>query len=372
MPASIANINGVDCFAAVGQREDVWHLLGQYKVPTDGKQGLTADEMIDLAGLGWSVVKVQNYARNAKGVVVPVNSASIFRDIDSMELGQVGLDFAIKQNRDCFRFIDTLLEANGGSHFDTAGALGNGSKVFVSVRVPKADINIGNDSMKASLIFATAHDGSMAHTVKLSEIRPVCANTLDMALSGSGEMFRVKHTKNAESRLDRAKDLMQGVVQNAKTLEEKLRLLASRKITKDSLKSILDRLFPPPKEENANTTRRENVLADVLSLYESNDKNAFPEMRGTAYNLLNAVTEYTDHVRTARITDNREGYTLQQARAENAVVGTGATLKSKALEVIEMLTVGAPMHSVLVSRPIEHKEATGGSLLDDVLANHEN
>ena len=71
--------------------------------------------------------------------------------------------------------------------------------------------------------------------------------------------------------------------------------------------------------------------------------NAFPAIRGTAYNLLNAVTEYTDHYRTARITDARQGYSIEQARAENAVIGTGERLKSSALAVIEELTADDPV-----------------------------
>lgn len=130
--------------------------------------------------------------------------------------------------------------------------------------------------------------------------------------------------------------------------------------------AVMDRLFPKPEGKDQNTTRRENILADVLSLYESNDNNAFPSIRGTAYNLLNAVTEYTDHYRTARITDAREGYSVDQARAENAVVGTGERLKTQALEVILESTAGAPVHSVIQSRPIPGT----GSLLDAVLANH--
>ena len=144
-------------------------------------------------------------------------------------------------------------------------------------------------------------------------------------------------------------------------------MLAQRKMTRDSLKSILDRLFPAPKEKDASQTRRENVLADVLSLYESNDKNAIPSIRGTAYNLLNAVTEYTDHYRSARITDSRKDYSVDEARAENAVLGTGERLKSQALDVILEDTAGNPVHQVIMSRA---SVPESGSLLDAVIANH--
>jgi hypothetical protein len=143
-------------------------------------------------------------------------------------------------------------------------------------------------------------------------------------------------------------------------------MLATRRITRESLTAVMDGLFPKPLGKDQNTTRRENIVADVLRLYESNDNNAFPSIRGTAYNLLNAVTEYTDHYRTARITDAREGYTIDQARAENAVVGTGDRLKTLALDVILETTEGVPVHSTSYSKPAN----SSGSLLDAVLANH--
>jgi phage/plasmid-like protein (TIGR03299 family) len=209
------------------------------------------------------------------------------------------------------------------------------------VRVPKADISIGPDKHESYLVFTTAHDGSMAHTAKLTTVRVVCQNTLNSALSSEGAMFRVKHTTTADIRLERAKSLMTGITVDAKALETKLAQLASRKMTRETMVSVLNRLFPAPKEENANTTRRENVLTDVLNLYASNDNGAYPEIAGSAYNLLNAVTEYTDHFRSARITDSRQGWSQQQARAENAVSGTGDRLKSNALAVIDEVTSDA-------------------------------
>jgi phage/plasmid-like protein (TIGR03299 family) len=346
----------------VGAREDAWHKLGQRC-----DSAVNWEKAMELAGLDWQVMKTQNYARNPQGHVVPVSSYSVFRDTDGAELASnVGEGFTVKQNRECFQFVDDLLQANGGAHYDSAGALGNGATVWCAVRVPRADIAVnGEDKSESYLVFTTAHDGSMAHTAALSSVRVVCRNTLRQALSTNTGILRIKHTKNANARFEDAKRTMDGVVMDAQKLQEKLQMLATRRITRESMTAVMDRLFPKPAEKDQNTTRRENILADVLRLYESNDNNAFPAIRGTAYNLLNAVTEYTDHYRMARITDARQGYSIEQARAENAVVGTGERLKSQALDVILETTAGAPVHSAIYSRPV----TTTGSLLDDVLAN---
>ena len=72
------------------------------------------------------------------------------------------------------------------------------------------------------------------------------------------------------------------------------------------------------------STRRDNILASILAQYEYNDGDVFPEQRGTAYNLFNAVTNWTDHERS----------TKADGRAEAAVFGSGAALKSNALDLI--------------------------------------
>lgn len=362
MAHNIAKIAGKDAMFCVGKREDAWHLLGQRC-----ENAASWKEAMQLAGLDWQVVKVQDYATNPAGLTVPVPTFTVFRDIDSAILGSVGAGFAVLQNDQCFQFVDNLLEANGGSHYDSAGALGNGAVIWCAVRVPSADIEIvGGDKLESYLVFTTGHDGSTATKVFLTTVRVVCQNTLQMSLKEANAMVSVKHTKNANARLDKAKDLMQGVKANAKNLEDKLKKLANFQMNRKSIVTVLDRLFPPSKEENANQTRRENVLSEILELYSKNDDNAIPEIRGTAYNLLNAVTEYTDHYRSARLTDGRAGMTLATARAENAVTGTGDRLKNNALEIIEQVVMA---DGSLVDR-VRDDVAPSGDLMTDILAKH--
>jgi len=222
----------------------------------------------------------------------------------------------------------------------------------------RLSVNVGNDESNVYLLFSTSHDGSMAHTYRTCVTRVVCQNTLNMALGEKTRaVFRVRHTVNAQSRLDDSHKALEAMGQDVKSIEAKLNFLAARKMTREAMTSILDRLFPKQKADDGQereTTRRENILAEILTLYESNDGNAFPEQRGTAYNMLNAVTNYVDHERSAR----------NDGRAASAMFGSGDVLKSKALEVISTTAHGLP------AKTITHVPSIppSGSILDQIVA----
>lgn len=344
MAHDIARINGIDSMFAVGGREAAWHQLGQRI-----NQAATWEQAIKLANLDWQVKKQDLYARALVAPFAPFkvpDTQAIIRDTDSAYLGCVGTGYEPIQNREAFDFMDAVIGERGGAHYETAGALGSGERIWVLARVPGADIRIhGTDDVsRGYLLVATAHDGSMSYLAKLCAERVVCANTLAVALGESSKaVLRIKHTRSAKDRLALAQKLLQGVVKDADALSARLNALAQRRMTKDTMVNVMNRLFPENKEAQSDT-RRMNLVTKVLELFESNDGNAVPQIRGTAYNLLNAVTEYTDHFRTARLTSGRDS--VDKARAEAALFGTGDRFKSDALVAVLEETEACPAHDL--------------------------
>ena len=341
-------------------RQAAWHKLG-----TVTGKFMTADEL--LADKSFQYVVFKSQLRD--GLNRPVDAWGTFRwnfadklagNKDAAEfLGVVGEDYTVIQHDEGFKSIDALMQSVDGAHYETAGVLGNGEQVWAL-----ADLNlgyqIGDDVHKNFVLFVTGHDGSMAHRYSLCDERVVCRNTLKMALAERGLSASVRHTKNAQNRIIDARAAMAGIQGQVTTLAQRMNFLANRKVTREAMTSVLDRLFPKSRDDNGDardTSRRTNILADVLRLYESNDGNAFPEQRGTAYNLLNAITNYTDHERSSK----------ENGRAESALFGSGDALKGKALEVIMESAKGLPEVSSRMSFHVG-QGSTGSGLLDDVLA----
>lgn len=298
-------------------RQAAWHGLG-----TVTGSYMTWSDILTNGGLDFQVIKNQLEYQGA-----PVEAWGTFRSDNGVMLGTVGKDFEVVQHTLGFEFLDQLVGNKNGAHYETAGVLGKGEQVWGLIDL-NVTISVRGDITKGYLLFATGHDGSMSWLNKMVFTRVVCANTLAVAMGERSKAeFRIRHTKNANKRIVDAHKALIMIESDMKTVEERLNFLAGRKVTREVVTGVFDRLFP--KREKADgtpvdTTRRQNVLDSILMNFELNDRNAFPEQRGSAYNLLNSITEYVDHDRSSR-GDNRE---------QSAMFGSGDALKTKAYEYI--------------------------------------
>lgn len=303
-----------------------WHNLG---ARVDKAQ--TWKQAVKLAHLQWDVVKEQL----ASLAGVAVNAFGLFRSDDKRFLSAVGPDYEPIQNADCFTFVDYLLGQVDGAHYETAGSLGNGETVWALAQMPEVIRIKGTDDIsKNYLLFVDYRKQGKAAVAKLTSTRVVCNNTLTMALSDNEKIFRIRHNADVKSKLELAKTAILGVRGDIADLDKKLNFLASKLMTRESMTTILEHLFPNIKESNLQQARAN----DILERYEDNDGNVFKTERGTAFNLLNAVTRYVDHVQSVpvRVADGTTNLVAirEQKRAESSLFGSGDRFKTEALEVI--------------------------------------
>lgn len=326
---------GRDTYAG---RLDAWHALGS----VTGKFN-TWRELYEAAGAAFQVMKFQLEfqgelinswgtfridAEIPKGIT-PTKKITLAdkRDYYLTFLGTVGEGYQVIQHTDSFELLDHLVGQVDGAHYETMGTLEFGRLIWAQVD-PNFSIRVGDDVSNIFLTAHTSHDGSKAFDIFETGTREVCRNTFRIgSLKRLANTLRVRHTKGAQKRIESLKAEIDEIKNVALTMQDRLLYLSKRKVTKESLTTIMDRLFPPKMTDDGvpvESTRRNNILSEVLAIYEDNDGNTFPEQRGTAYNLWNAVTNYTDHARS----------TKGDGRAEAAVFGSGDRLKASALDLI--------------------------------------
>lgn len=337
-----------------------WHQLGKV---VSGSQ--TWEEAIKLANMDYEVVKSQLvHPRTGEALE---GAYGIFRSDNDVFLGSVGERYTPIQNHFMFSFMDSVLDADGKAHYETAGVLGKGERVFMLANLTdEYDIHGTGDKHKAYFAGVGSHDGSTSTRFFVTEVRIVCANTVQIALNkAKGQGVSVRHTVNAEARLDeRLRDLQNARFAFNDTMK-KLEFLAEKKIDIASVDTILSEIFNLSNGLEEASTRAKNSVELVKSLLESNDNDAFPEFRGTAYNLFNAVTEYQDHYSEVRTTSGRVGIEKTQLRAESAMFGRGADFKANALDII--MTQANNLQSISQHKSYSLANQSSSSVLDDIL-----
>jgi len=110
--------------------------------------------------------------------------------------------------------------------------------------------------------------------------------------------------------------------------------LAEQQVTKTYVEGFVNALIPSVKEEVS--TRTENRRSQITDLFATGKGNNGE----TKWDLFNAVTEYVDHHSVGRLTNSRMERSEaladieMEARFERSLLGSGATLKQKALNLL--------------------------------------
>jgi phage/plasmid-like protein (TIGR03299 family) len=136
-----------------------WHGLGK-QVP----KGVTAERMIQAAGLDWNVeLRPARGARklNLKGDFSRYEVVRVPRPTmneGDVLLGVVSRGYRPLQNLEAFRFFDPIVRENR-AYFETAGALGEGERVWVMAKMPDAMEIVRGDECFKYLLLSNTHSG---------------------------------------------------------------------------------------------------------------------------------------------------------------------------------------------------------------------
>lgn len=301
--------------------EAPWHQLGNQLPPRQ-----SIEVWAERAGMNWEICQspVRYTADPAGGPHLTFPDQKVlFRSDNNRPLSVVSGRYQVVQPREVLEFYRELTEISG-YELETAGVLKEGKKFWALARIGKESALKGGDLVKGYLLLATSCDGTLATTATPTTVRVVCNNTLTVALNEATAAVKVPHSTAFDA--DAVKKRLGVAVSQWDGFMHRMKALADRKVKNLESAKFFRRVLGVPEGEPQphQVVIQERALKRVQQLYEGHGHGAeLASAKGTAWGLLNAVTEYVDHERRAR---------SQEYRLDSAWFGHGAVLKQRALE----------------------------------------
>lgn len=283
------------------RNEPAWHKLG---TNFGADEEISTAKMLELAHLNDWNVRLEELAI-PEGYRATTTSQMVVRtnpfDGGSDVLSIVGNRYKVVQNEELFDFGDGILD--GGAKWESAGSIKEGKVVFGSLVVPREfilDPEGANDKTVTYLLVHTSHDGSTAVQANITPVRVVCQNTLNMALQGSKQSFKIRHTATVNGKIDEARRVLGLTFAHMDSFEAMAQELFQTAITNKQFDDLVKSIYPAPEDGSAKVAdTRWTEKNDILQhLYHNGETNA--NITGTAWGALNALTERIDYYRQGR------------------------------------------------------------------------
>ena len=324
----------VETMAYTGQTP--WHGLGE-QLPS--KQPI--EVWAQAAGMDWQIKEspvhfsIDNI-HNASMFGSFEEQKVLYRSDTNTALSVVSNRYQVVQPMEVLEFYRDLTEY-AGFELETAGVLKGGRKFWALARTGKSTALKGNDVVNGYLLLATSCDGSLATVAMPTTVRVVCNNTLSIAVNNSENAVKVSHRSVFDA--DAVKKRLGVAVSHWDQFMYEMKVLSERKVsTKEAnayFETLLTQTTPQSSESTPSGLRllkpstkpiipNERAYKKLQAMYCGQGRGAeLTAAKNTAWGLLCAVTEFVDHERQARSTENR---------LDSAWFGNGAQMKQQALE----------------------------------------
>jgi phage/plasmid-like protein (TIGR03299 family) len=294
--------------------ETPWHGLG-FRLSEHSPLEVWAKE----AGLDWTLESSPAFFNDGTETLPVPGRVVLYRSDTRAPLSVVSDGYNIVQPMQVLEFYRDLI-TELGFEMHTAGVLRGGRKYWALAKVGQ-DFALGSDRVENFLLLATSCDGTLATRATYTSVRVVCNNTLTLA-TDEKSIVNINHSSTFNA--NAVKGQLSLKTSGWEEFRAKAAQMAGRRVNRtEALSWLIDIFGNPalPVEEQPNA----RVMQRVFELWEGTGMgSSLPSAQGTAWGLLNAVTEYVDHHRGHK----------RDTALDAAWFGAGALAKAKTLEVI--------------------------------------
>ena len=320
-------------------RQPAWHGLGL--VLDEPLKAVEAFERVGVYNVEMQPLQTADgLAAPAQAIVRlgdPLQDATVdgvdTKDPD-LVLGVVGPEYKLIQPMRACEIWDEVVQRT----VETLGVLREGKVMFMTTQLPTASVK--GDEITRHLVLMNPMNGLNSIEVLNTDVRVVCMNTLVVARTRAGELYKIVHDENAEVHMH---GWLEGVydkaVARAEMLSEAYEALASYRVNGPELDRILGDTYPYPKGP------RENAPAEVMAVRNKNWETVceqFGKKRGLARELFEGKGTGMDTTAAAgtawgawnAVVELEDNYHRRASVgcAESALVGTRAEAKARAFE----------------------------------------
>ncbi|WP_433270626.1 DUF932 domain-containing protein [Actinosynnema sp. CS-041913] len=295
------------------RRRSAWELAGT----AVAGQGDALSAMRTAGLTGWNIRKVRQTGMDitGDGVTAVDNPDQVMlvrtdpRTGRTRYLSSVGEGYGVKQNEDQAGVLDALVAEAGAPGLAHAGAIDDGRRTFVTMKLPTTMTVAGTDRVDLYLVAFNSHDGTAAFRVGLVPFRVACANQLDLAVATAVSSVAIRHTRNSRIDVAGIRSKLRLMYDYADAFEAQAQRMIHAELTTDGFRDLVETLWPvghnAPPRTRANAERRRTHL---LRLWTDAPTQAC--IRGSRWAGLQAVTEYLDHYQPATSEAARAGRVL--------------------------------------------------------------
>ncbi len=273
-------------------------------------------------------------------IPVPENYAVVRLDTNAI-LGVVGGQYRVHQNSILFDFCDLLVKESGGTAmYEAVMSLRDGRTVAALLSLKDsgftlpATVNGQPDRTEAFALFTSSHDGKLATQGMFTNVRVVCWNTLNAAIGRNASAIKIRHSGDTDRKVADAAAMLESFAETGHATAELAREMSASAPTPDSVKAIIEELFPTPDADASGSakTRHDTRIALLTQGIKAEQLLLTAGSNPSHWTLFNAFTRYSDHLAPVQARGRNEA----KARAESALMpnGSGAAFKADAERVI--------------------------------------
>jgi len=302
-------ITETDSVGIVGSKG--WHGLGK-PIPA----GMTAREGFTHLGLTWPTELAPIYAEVQRGVDAEGNPIlrRIFlgehrahiRGDNDFPLGVVSSGYQQVTLADQADLADNLAGQDAASVMESAASLFGGRRVFVCIKLPQV-IRAASDIVETYIVVSNGNGGFAGLNIYPTSIRPECANMLRWSERDLGKGITFRHSGDIEAKLKQARVAMGLATKEVAEFEKQVQALAGCQLSADQTRHFMftayDATFGELPDPNSQPEAFEKLLARRTETVErwlaniEDRRQQVAGIQGTAWQALNAVTQWHDHER---------------------------------------------------------------------------